>query len=153
MKTQKQFLALLKTPYAFLEAYATARAEASAVEWNAENPEDTPITGAQVIEDDYGNDVVAFVDEECMNKPIEGIVLNDVYSVGGGEGGGESVIRVWSVKVDGEIKAHIRVTGFYQSYNGTDYNEDAELVEAHEVIETKYFTPQERKRDKTSRFI
>lgn len=150
-KTQKQLLALLKKPYAFLEAYGGERAELIVVEHNAETGDN--IAGGDLIAGDYGN-IVEFVEEECMNKPFEGIVLNEVFSVGGGEGGGESVIRVWSVKVDGETKAHIRVTGYYQSYNGTEYNEEADLVEAHDVIETKFFTAAERKKaTKTTRFV
>lgn len=140
MTTQTQLLALLKTqPYAFLQAYGTDIANANAEDWNAENPEDTPITGEQIIDRDYGN-VVGFVDEECMGKPIDDIVMATVYHVGGGEGGGENVVRVWSVTVAGEIKAYIRVTGYYASYRGTEYNESAELVEARDVLVTQYFS-------------
>jgi hypothetical protein len=150
-KTQKQLLDLLKKPYAFLEAYGTERAEQLIIERAEDNAEDN-ITAGGLIVCDYGN-IIEFVEEECLNKPFEGITLTEVYSVGGGEGGGDSVVRVWAVTVDGEVKAHIRATGFYESYSGTEYNDEAELVEAHEVIETKYFTAAERKAAKTTKFV
>lgn len=151
-KTQKQLLALLKKPNAFLRAYANERAELIAAVHNSENGD--TITGGDLIESDYVT-IINFIEEECLNAPFEGITLAEVYSVGGGEGSGESVIRVWSVSLDGDALAHIRVTGYYESYNGTEYNDDeADLVEPHNVVETRYFTKAERKRAaKTTRFV
>jgi hypothetical protein len=60
------------------------------------------------------------------------------HSEGGGEGQGEHVERVIGVKV-GSDEVFLRTTGFYESYSGTDWSGDWELVEPREVMVVKYF--------------
>jgi hypothetical protein len=69
-----------------------------------------------------------------------GIYLELVDSEGGGEGEGEYVHRIWAVRADGhETISYLRVTGYYQSYAGTEYNDDWTIVEPREVVVTQYF--------------
>lgn len=69
---------------------------------------------------------------------VHGIHLKCVESFGGGEGDGEEVRRVWSVNCDGEVLSYIRVTGYYQSYCGTEYNDDWEFVRPKEVTVVQF---------------
>ena len=56
----------------------------------------------------------------------------------GGEGEGESIGYVVSYDVDGE-KIYLKVEGFYDSWNGTDWNEDMnKLVSPVERVVTFY---------------
>ena len=62
------------------------------------------------------------------------VQLKTVHSVGGNEGGGENVVRVFEHDNDGE-KIYFRLTGFYSSYHGTDWDEDfVRVVPAEKVI-------------------
>lgn len=51
-----------------------------------------------------------------------GITLTVVHSIGGGEGGGETVVRVFAVNADGKVVAYLKRRGFYSSYEGTEWN-------------------------------
>lgn len=62
-----------------------------------------------------------------------------VHSQGGGEGEGEYVERVFAVKDEkDEVLHYLKITGYYSSYNGTDWDDKWEEVEPYEVTVTKY---------------
>ncbi len=60
---------------------------------------------------------------------------NIVRSTGGGEGGGEYVERIIHFK---NYNCYVRITGFYTSYNGTDWHSDFIQVEPYERVITDY---------------
>jgi hypothetical protein len=79
------------------------------------------------------------IEELTDTDRADNIYIELVDSEGGSEGEGEYVHRVWAVKNGNETLSHIRVTGYYQSYNGTEYNDDWTLVVPREVLVTQYF--------------
>lgn len=60
-----------------------------------------------------------------------------VESIGGSEGQGESVLRVYAVSLEGVI-TYIKFTGWYNSYSGIEWNDDCTLVKPVEVTVVKY---------------
>lgn len=74
------------------------------------------------------------------------VMLDLVYSEGGGEGGGEYVERVYSVTVNGEMLGFVRDQGYYESYNGTEMNGDFHHVQPMQVTVTRYVKPGEKPR-------
>ena len=83
---------------------------------------------------------VGDIEELTSSDSVDGIHIECVHAEGGGEGEGEHVERVFAIYAPGnETLGYMRVTGFYQSYNGTDYNDDWTLVEPREVVVTQYF--------------
>jgi len=63
--------------------------------------------------------------------------LSIVLSEGGHEGDGEHVERVF--KYNGETEdTFFRISGFYSSYEGTEWDEDIVQVYPHEVTITVY---------------
>ena len=75
----------------------------------------------------------------------EGFHLELVNSKGGSEGGGEYVERVMAVFKKGCKKpvAYLRVTGYYESYSGTESNNDWCFVYPREVKVIQYFEDKE----------
>ena len=69
---------------------------------------------------------------------------NDEYSFKetdsfGGEGMGDEIWRVFEVtNLKTEEKIHFRVSGWYDSWNDTEWNEGLELVEPYEVTVIKW---------------
>lgn len=61
-----------------------------------------------------------------------------VHSKGGFEGGGESVERVLEFKI-GRQTTFVRVLGSYESYNGTEWDDDWKVVYPREVKVIQYF--------------
>jgi hypothetical protein len=71
---------------------------------------------------------------------FESISTKVVESIGGGEGEGEYVSRVLEVFVNDESRAFINVTGFYESYEGTEYDSSSWIfVEPRKVEVIQYF--------------
>ena len=68
----------------------------------------------------------------------QAITLWLAHHVGGGEGEGEYVERVLGIKVD-DKEVFLRTTGFYSSYEGTDWSGEWEHVEPREVTVVRYF--------------
>lgn len=68
-----------------------------------------------------------------------GISLTEVDSEGGYEGGGSHVESVQALKVDGTVLLHFRITGFYESYNGTEWEDGFQIVYPRQVTVTQYF--------------
>ena len=161
---------LQKDAYGFLTELVTQFSEIDAAFWNENNPTDEPLTGEGLL-GDVGDSIIGYIEETGSTMQVDGYSLREVYSKGGGEGGGESVIRVWAVVKgatrkkpskhdreyktmpslntdDGEVVAHIRARGFYESYNGTEWDDDAEFVFPQEITVTKYFNKAELKKVK-----
>lgn len=79
--------------------------------------------------------------ETEIKKKIEELNLILVHETGGHEGGGESAERVFlhkDVSKNGVDKIYIRITGFYSSYEGTNWDEDIERVQPETVVATIY---------------
>jgi hypothetical protein len=68
--------------------------------------------------EDIGISDVAYEDFDEKELP-----LKLVHSVGGGEGGGEYVERVFE-----HAGIFVKLTGYYASYSGTDWDEDVVQV-------------------------
>lgn len=82
----------------------------------------------RISKDDFGC--------ENMPNPIEEIGLwVNVESEGGGEGEGENVSRVHHF-IDQDI--FIRLTGYYTSYDGTEYSGEYENVSPEQEVITVY---------------
>lgn len=64
-----------------------------------------------------------------------------VHSEGGREGEGSQVDRVYLIKTD-EVERFVRTTGFYDSYNGTEWDGSFERVYPQRYIETRYIATQ-----------
>jgi len=70
---------------------------------------------------------------------IAGVTFEEVNREGTCEGGGEYSELVYALSRDGqEPFAHIRITGFYSSFNGTEWDDSVELVKPVEVMVTQY---------------
>lgn len=92
---------------------------------------------------DFPDDLLHMIMESDPNDPdswFNNLDIEIVEKVGGGEGGGSAASRVYKVTttVDDEVH-YFQLTGFYDSYNGTEW--DNELVEVfpHQVVVTKYY--------------
>lgn len=70
---------------------------------------------------------------------VEGIHIECVHSEGDCEGGGEHSENVFGVFEGDQALSYIRVTGYYASYNGTDWNDDWTFVEPRTVEVVQYF--------------
>ena len=62
-----------------------------------------------------------------------------VDKIGGNEGGGDQVDWVFEFIENGISLGFLRFTGFYDSYNGTEWNETIVEVLPRQVTVTKYF--------------
>lgn len=86
--------------------------------------EDSTYTCLDEVEDDdyskYGLGVIKIVEEN-----------------GGYEGGGDDATRVFHF-VDHEV--FLRINGSYSSYEGTEWDDNFEIVEPKEVLVTQYHT-------------
>jgi hypothetical protein len=73
-------------------------------------------------------------------EAINGFELKQVYSEGGYEGGGDHAEVVVGISYGDEVLAHVRFTGFYNSYAGTEWDDSSlERVYPREVVVTQYF--------------
>lgn len=70
---------------------------------------------------------------------VEGVGIKCVHSEGDCEGGGEHSEKVFAVLEGDQSLSYIRVTGYYASYNGTDWNDDWTFVEPRTVEVVQYF--------------
>lgn len=64
--------------------------------------------------------------------------ISTVYEEGDSEGGGSHSELVFSLNVD-DVTRYARITGYYQSYNGTEWDEDFIEVWPKEVKSIRYF--------------
>lgn len=81
------------------------------------------------------------------NQPLGGLVMIQVDSEGGFEGGGDYADVVYAIAPvgndaeKGRVKDavfYVRYTGSYSSYNGTEWDEDAIIVQPIDVTVVKY---------------
>lgn len=76
---------------------------------------------------------------ERLGVPALSLYVQLVHSLGGGEGDGEYVERVFAIKDEkDEVLHYLRITGYYSSYSGTDWDDKWVEVEPYEVVVTKY---------------
>lgn len=73
-----------------------------------------------------------------MKNALHHFTMPCVHSEGGGEGEGEYVERVFAVKDGDEALVYFRITGFYSSYNGTDWDDGFSIVEPYQKTITLY---------------
>lgn len=78
-------------------------------------------------------------DENALTEALG--EAEEVHSVGGPEGGGEYAERVILFKDHG---VYIRITGYYASEDGTEWDGDFEEVFPRKVINTVYESTEER---------
>lgn len=64
-----------------------------------------------------------------------------IERVGGREGSGEHTHSIMSMinATTGEVVGYVRMTGVYNSYNGTEWDEDFVEVVQREVLVTQFF--------------
>lgn len=70
-----------------------------------------------------------FICEDLSDKDLEQLPdFEEVHSVGNREGGGDHAEIIWHFTDPNNPEdkgIYIRITGFYQSYNGTEWDEDS----------------------------
>jgi hypothetical protein len=74
----------------------------------------------------------------CDIELADGFDFEEVYSEGGGEGGGEYVERVWEIKYGGTHIAFVRTIGSYYSHDGIYWSGDFWFCEPKEVVVVEY---------------
>jgi len=79
------------------------------------------------------DDIIELVKNECSSEDYE-----LVWQLGGREGGGEQVEWVFKLDFDNNPR-YVLITGFYSSYNGTDWDSGYTEVYPREVTVTQYF--------------
>jgi hypothetical protein len=147
MKTKEELLALSPTDlirYIMVAAYMDAGNESI----DELDPEATD------YQDEFDDMLMEAQNELLYSEGgeigVKGLALRAkvVYANGGGEGGGDHVERVLSI-IDEKDEAiyHLRITGFYSSYNGTDWDDEWEEVEPYEVTVTKYKKKKAKKKN------
>lgn len=80
-------------------------------------------------------------DEEQKEFVVSLGESNKVYGEGGNEGGGEYFERVFYFK---DHDVYIQITGYYESNNGTECDEEFNQVFPRRVIDTVYETEKGR---------
>lgn len=80
----------------------------------------------------------ARIEVKCKDFEADGIALTLVDSVGGYEGQGEYVRRVFEVTKHGTNISFVAITGFYSSYSGIDWDADWTIVYPKQVLQTVY---------------
>ena len=110
------------------------------------NHEFGPAEFEQLLRDDIAEWVEEFCENEFYelddgsNDSVLGFDVRCVHSVGGFEGGGDHAERVFVVTKDGVDTEHFfKITGYYNSYEGTTWGEMAERVYPRQVMVTQYF--------------
>lgn len=94
--------------------------------------------------EEIGESLNTFDYDGGPNETINGFELASVYSEGGTEGGGEHAEVVVGIFEGENDLAYIRLTGYYCSYEGTEWHESSiEQVYPREVVVTQYFNTKE----------
>lgn len=89
--------------------------------------------------DDAG-DLQEFTDAVFQDEDGNSWSCELVDSEGGHEGGGDYAERVFAFKCNENVVAHVRGTGFYSSYEGTEWDSnDLTFVNPREVMVIRYF--------------
>jgi hypothetical protein len=86
------------------------------------------------------NEAEAFDSTYRNRAPFLGYYLTVADEEGGYEGGGEYVERVIGIHNGDKTKcvSFVRITGHYESYNGTEYDDEMKQVWPHQVTVTQY---------------
>jgi len=71
-------------------------------------------------------------------KDFEGYSHQSVYTFGGGEGEGEEYWKVFELLKDGEWVLYIRLNGLYNSWDSSQWDKRAEIVEKYEKVVTRW---------------
>jgi hypothetical protein len=71
---------------------------------------------------------------------VLGLYLKMVDQEGGYEGGGDHAEMVFAISSNNNVLTYLRITGYFNSYDGTRWNDEVVVVYPQEVTETKYFT-------------
>jgi hypothetical protein len=97
--------------------------------------------------DHYGSDDYhGYLEQLETDQSFAGIYVKLVHSEGDREGGGDHSEHIWSVGFNGVPPfAFIKITGFYSSHNGTEWDDlsSAVLVYPRQVMVTQYFKDKE----------
>ena len=72
-------------------------------------------------------------------KPFNGYIIQEVEHFGG-EGQGDEMWKVFSIANEAGDITHFRVSGYYDSWNGTEWDYEINLVESYEVTITRWKT-------------
>ena len=100
---------------------------------------DNPTAFIERIKEDQDYEVFdLYMQESSFDLDGEWVHLRMAYSEGGGEGEGDYVERVIGVKVEGETEIFLRTTGFYSSYEGTEWTGRWVQVFPQEVTVVRY---------------
>jgi hypothetical protein len=102
-----------------------------------------PLKWLEVFRNDeqYENELQPGEFEDACGDWVLGCSLEVVESEGGYEGGGESASRVFAIVNSRDDRlGYFKITGFYSSYNGTEWDDEIEVVYPHEVLVTQYTT-------------
>lgn len=94
----------------------------------------------EALDGGFTREAIYEIEELTHSDVVDGISIQIAHSEGGGEGQGDYVERVWEVRHGSTTLSFIRVTGYYESYAGTEYNDDWSLVVPREVVHIKYFS-------------
>ena len=82
-----------------------------------------------------------------LDEDIHGMTCEKIYSEGGYEGAGEHAEVVFAIIDGGKPIVHFRCTGFYMSYDGTNWEDgDFDIVFPEEVLVTQFLTAEEREK-------
>lgn len=92
---------------------------------------------ANIKPEDLQDIIEGYGSSEFTLEFLETLVGNveEVNSIGGGEGEGDYVERVYHFK---DHNVYIKITGFYSSYNGTDWGEHFREVKPKEKVVTVF---------------
>lgn len=85
-------------------------------------------------------DALGYEADELDGKKFGNFSLDQIHSQGGNEGGGEYAERVFSILHEGKPTSKlIRITGFYASYYGTEWEREYTFVVGKPITRTEYF--------------
>ena len=90
---------------------------------NGIETEDTYSFDGYILENSFG---------KRNTKPCNGytITIEDSF---GGEGQGDEMWAVYAIKKENLKEIYVRVSGYYDSWNGTEWNGELEVVEPKNV--------------------
>lgn len=81
-------------------------------------------------------------DECCSSQAVvidgEAFDIIYVYWKGGNEGGGEEIVRVWSITHNGTVLSYVRDTGYYESFAGGVMDGNFVKVQPVPITVTRY---------------
>lgn len=85
------------------------------------------------------SDVDEWREYGTYEKTVLGLYIEEIEQVGGEHDGQDLEVVFAIMKDEDDVLAYFRASGCYCSYSGNEYNERVELVEARQVMVTKWF--------------